>query len=39
MNTVEIMVFAAPVFAVVIVISVGFLTTWLSERAERRKAR
>jgi hypothetical protein len=37
MNTIEIMVFAAPVLAAVIVISVGVLLTWLSARADRRK--
>jgi hypothetical protein len=37
MSTLEIMVFAAPVLAVIVVISFGFLMTWLNERAERRK--
>jgi hypothetical protein len=36
MSTLEIMVFAAPVLAVVV--SVGLFTTWLNERTERRKA-
>jgi hypothetical protein len=39
MSTLEIMVFAAPVMAVLFVITVGLLATWLAERAERRKAR
>jgi hypothetical protein len=39
MSTLEIMVFAAPVLAVVLVIAVGFLATWFDERAERRRAR
>jgi hypothetical protein len=39
MTTLEIMVFAAPLLAVVFVIAVGFLATWFDERAERRKAR
>jgi hypothetical protein len=39
MNTIEIMVFVAPVLAAVVALSVGLLTLWLSERAERRKAR
>jgi len=30
---------AAPVVAVIFVIAVGLLATWLDERAERRKAR
>lgn len=38
MSAIEITVFAAPVLAAVIVISFGFLLTWLSARAERRKA-
>jgi hypothetical protein len=38
MNSLEIMVFAAPVLAVVVAVSVGVLGLWLSERAERRKA-
>jgi hypothetical protein len=39
MSTLEIMVFAAPVMAVLFVITVGLLATWLDERAERRNAR
>jgi hypothetical protein len=39
MNTIEIMVFVAPVLAAVVALSVGLLALWLNERAERRKAR
>jgi hypothetical protein len=37
MSTLEIMVFAAPVMAVIVVISVGFFGAWLSARAERHR--
>jgi len=37
MSTLEIMVVAAPVLAAVLAISFGFLLTWLSARADRRK--
>jgi len=39
MSILEIMVFAAPVLAVVVVISFGCFMMWLNERVERRKAR
>jgi hypothetical protein len=38
-SALEIMVFAAPLMAVIFVITVGLFATWLDERAERRKAR
>ena len=37
MNTIEIMVFVAPVLAMIFALSVGLLSVWMSERAERRK--
>jgi hypothetical protein len=39
MSTLEIMVLAAPLPAVVFVIAVGLLATWFDERAERRNVR
>jgi hypothetical protein len=37
MNVLEIMVFAAPLFAGIVVICAGLFAVWLNERDERRK--
>jgi hypothetical protein len=37
--SIEFLVIAAPIFMAATAIAVGFLSLWLFERAERRKAR